>query len=224
MHNKIKTLVIEYAPRGDESRTKKLRQYFTKLVADKADITIVDLAKNPPTPLNEDQIKAYYKRNYAGESLTSQESELLKQADEFRDQLMKAEVVIISSPMYNFGYPAAVKAWIDMAIQRGFAYTVGENGHEPKLGHLKVITLYTSGIVFDQINENEHWNGLAAEGPRLFEYMGACVRVVHLEGVDMLAPHNVEYRTKQVAQLKLNTLAKNFFAIDLELLTYEDKS
>lgn len=221
-HSCPSTLVVEYAPRQDLSRTRKLRRYFTDIIHRKTDFTFIDLAKNPASPLTTEQVQAYYKRNYEGQELTPKEAKSLNKVDALRDQFMAHDVIIIAAPMYNFGFPAAVKAWIDCVVQKEHAYTHDAKGHVPLLGGKTVIIIYTAGIVFDQINENEEWNGIVSEGQKLFGYMGATVRVVHVQGVDMLGEKNIRYRTKNVAELKLNTLAKNIYDVDIALLTYED--
>jgi len=213
MPKQLKTLVVEYTPRDKESRTKKLREYFTDLIKEKTDLEFVDLAKNLPPLFDQNMIQAYHQRAYKQSELTKDELKNLKEVDKLRDQFLSADVLILTAPMYNFGYPAPVKAWIDSVMQKGYVYDVDENGHIPKLKHLKVCLIYTSGIVFDQLSENTSWNGLEAEGARFFEYMGAGeVRVVHIQGVDMLEEKYINFRTK-IAKKRLNGLAINWFGI-----------
>lgn len=46
-------------------------------------------------------------------------------ADEFISELQAADIIVIGAPIYNFGVPAAVKAWADLVARAGttFAYT-----------------------------------------------------------------------------------------------------
>jgi FMN-dependent NADH-azoreductase len=215
MATRPKTLLVEYAPRKEKSRTRQLRQYFTDMIKDHTDITTLDMSCEMPDLLNCDAVQAYYKRNYEKQELTKEESQYLAKMDYMRDQLLETDVLIMSSPMYNFGYPAPMKGWIDSVMQKGYAYDTDEHGHIPKLKRLQALFIYTSGIVYDQISENEDWNGLLASGPRLFEYMGAHVRVVQVEGVDMLDPKFVEFRTKNVANEKLKQLAVDWYGVKL---------
>jgi len=212
MSQKIKTLLVEYAPRKKLSKTKKLREYFTNLIQERAEIDFLDLAIEMPDFFDQNRLKAYYKRNYLNQQLTPREAKSLRKIDKMRDQFLKAEVLILSSPMYNFGYPAVVKAWIDSVMQKNYVYEVTKSqGHIPKLDYLKVCIIYTSGIVYDQISENHNWNGLEAQGARLFEYMGAEVRVVHVQGVDMLKKTFIDHRTKNLAKKKLDLFAEKWY-------------
>ena len=222
MPTKPKTLLVEYAPRGKASRTQFLRGYFTELIEGHTRLTKLNLTRTVPDLLTPAMTRAYYKRNYAGEELTKKEARLWARNDKMRDQLLGSDVLILSTPLYNFGLPATVKAWIDAVMQRGYAYTTDEHGHIPKLQHLKVCIVYTAGIMYDQINENEHWNGLMAETARLFEYMGAReVRVVHIEGIDMLPDENIQYRRHYVAHAKFNRLARDWYGVEHDLKVYE---
>ncbi|MEE4301696.1 MAG: NAD(P)H-dependent oxidoreductase [Pseudomonadales bacterium] len=49
----------------------------------------------------------------------------LAESDALVDELAAADVLVISAPIYNFGIPAALKAWIDMVgrVGRTFRYT-----------------------------------------------------------------------------------------------------
>jgi len=44
----LRTLVVEYAPREEEPRTKKPRQHFTDLIQDVTDIEYLNLTRNLP--------------------------------------------------------------------------------------------------------------------------------------------------------------------------------
>ena len=221
MSRKIKTLLVEYTPRGPESRTRQLRGHFTELIAGHTRLSKLNLARTMPDMLTTKMVRAYYKRSYEGKSLSGGETKLLAKNDKMRDQLLATDVLILSMPMYNFGPPAPVKAWLDAVMQKEYVYTTDEEGHVPKLGHLKVCIVYTAGIMYDQINENEHWNGINSV-VRLFEYMGAReVRVVHIEGIDMLPRANVEYRRHYVAHAKFNKLARDWYGVEHNLKTYE---
>jgi len=214
---KPKTLLVEYALRGDKSITKKIREYFTDLIADYTDIEYLDLSTDIPDLFNKDTLQAYYKRNCENQKLSLKEVKSLQKMDKMRDQLLRNDILILSSPMYNFGYPAVVKAWIDSVMQRGHVYDLDEKGHIPKLDNLKVCIVYTAGIIYDQINENESWNGLISEGVRLFEYMGAKVRVIHLEGVNMLTPENLDFIIKNVTEKKFDDLASSWYGVNIKI-------
>ena len=52
---------------------------------------------------------------------------------------------MIGSPIYNFGVPAVLKAWIDQIARAGVTFKYGENGPEGLLEGKKVIVTIASG-------------------------------------------------------------------------------
>lgn len=45
-------------------------------------------------------------------------------SDELIAELMQAEVLLISAPMYNFSIPSAMKAWVDQIVRVGHTFSV----------------------------------------------------------------------------------------------------
>lgn len=79
-----------------------------------------------------------------------QRSEAQKQALALSDTLIAeikaADVLVIGAPIYNFGVPTALKAWIDMIARAGVTFTYTENGPKGLLeGKRAVIALATGG-------------------------------------------------------------------------------
>ena len=46
---------------------------------------------------------------------------------------------VIASPMYNFGVPSSLKAWIDHLVRPGVTFRYGANGAEGPIKGKKVI-------------------------------------------------------------------------------------
>lgn len=56
-----------------------------------------------------------------------------------------ADVVVVTSPMWNFAVPGILKAWMDQVMSPGLTFTIGPNGTQP-LHHLqRVVLLAASG-------------------------------------------------------------------------------
>jgi FMN-dependent NADH-azoreductase len=69
----------------------------------------------------------------------------LDRSNELIAELMAADVLVIGAPMYNFGIPAVLKAWVDQVVRLGV--TFGYDGPVPVgLVHGKrAIILATAG-------------------------------------------------------------------------------
>ena len=50
----------------------------------------------------------------------------LIESDQLVDELIAADVLLIGAPLYNFGMPAALKAWIDQIVRPGRTVDINE--------------------------------------------------------------------------------------------------
>ena len=92
--------------------------------------------------------EAWVGANYTGETQRSPDQQArLALSDRLVDELWAAQVLVIAVPVYNFGIPASLKAWIDLVarVQRTFRYT--ESGPVGLLGGRKAYLVFASGGV-----------------------------------------------------------------------------
>ena len=68
-------------------------------------------------------------------------------ADEFIAELIDADAVVIGLPIYNFGPPAALKAWADLVARAGTTFRYTENGPEGLIDDKPVYVIVASGGV-----------------------------------------------------------------------------
>ncbi|MEP3421980.1 MAG: NAD(P)H-dependent oxidoreductase [Erythrobacter sp.] len=59
---------------------------------------------------------------------TADQAELAEIGDILIAELQAADTIVISSPMYNFGAPASLKAWADLVARAGTTFKYTENG------------------------------------------------------------------------------------------------
>ena len=83
----------------------------------------------------------------AEEERTETQKQRLAGSDELVNELFDADVLVIATPIYNFGPPAALKAWIDQVARarKTFAYT--ETGPVGLVHGKKAYLVITSGGV-----------------------------------------------------------------------------
>jgi len=71
----------------------------------------------------------------------------LAESDRLVDELRSADVLVIGVPIYNFGVPAALKAWVDMVARAGETFRYTENGPVGLLRGKKAYLAVASGGV-----------------------------------------------------------------------------
>lgn len=174
-----KVLIVSYTPRVD-SNTKKLLNTYLETLPDTAEITFVDLLTNPAPIHTPETIDALLKRNFANLPLTEQERQSVALADRFLSQLLANDFIVFAFPMYNFNVPAAIKAWIDVVVQKGRTFTVTEEGGFVGLCEgKKALILMTSGGDYSQ----EPIKSMNFATP----YMQACLGFLKIESTAITA-------------------------------------
>lgn len=81
------------------------------------------------------------------EDRTAAQSDVLTLSDTLVDELQEANTIVIGVPIYNFGIPASLKAWIDQICRAKVTFKYGENGPEGLLTGKRAIIVVASGGV-----------------------------------------------------------------------------
>jgi len=116
-------LQLEASARGEGSLSRGLARRFRTLWLEHepgARFIRRDLGRNPPPLVSEAWIAAAFTPI---PSRTPGQERILAQSDELISELERADVVVIATPMYNYGMPAALKAWFDQVIRVGRTFT-----------------------------------------------------------------------------------------------------
>jgi FMN-dependent NADH-azoreductase len=145
-----KILNIVTSVKGKESFTIKLSTaIIEKLTADYPGSTVVtrDLNKNPFPHFEETLLGGFY----APEAIkTKEQQEAVKHSDEAIKEVMEADILVIGVPMYNFGIPSTLKAWIDHIARAGVTFKHTEKGVEGLINGKQVHLAIASGSVYSE--------------------------------------------------------------------------
>jgi FMN-dependent NADH-azoreductase len=120
-------LHIKASIRRDESVSNALGDRIVAGLRDKGDVTVTtrDLSANDLPFVSADRFAANL--TPTGDR-TSEQTELAAIADELIAELEAADIIVLSSPVYNFGVPATLKAWADLVARAGRTFKYTENG------------------------------------------------------------------------------------------------
>jgi FMN-dependent NADH-azoreductase len=121
-------LKIDVSPRGDHSVSRKLGnqilEHFNKTFPGSTVVTR-DLATTAMPFVDLPWIMGAYSPE---EARTPEGKAALKLGDEFIAEIEAAEHILLTTPMYNFAVPAALKAWIDHVVRVGKTFKVNSDG------------------------------------------------------------------------------------------------
>lgn len=133
-----------------------------------------DLSVNPPDFVSQDWIAAVFTPE---EKRTFEQKSLLSQSDELIDELNQADIIVISSPMYNYGMPAVLKAWFDQVVRINKTFTFdlarGDFPIEPIMSGKTLVLISSSGeFGFEIGGVRESMNHLAPHIKTIGKYLG----------------------------------------------------
>lgn len=110
-------------------------------------VTTLDLLKNPFPHLGEEQVEAWF---IPAENRTYEQNKAVKRSDDAIKQLQASDIIVISVPIYNFGIPSVLKAYIDHIARGGMTFRYSENGFVGLVKNKKAYIAVTSGSVFSE--------------------------------------------------------------------------
>ena len=77
---------------------------------------------------------------------TEHHKKMFELSDKLVKELKESDIIIISAPIYNYGPPATLKAWLDLAARVGETFRFKENGRrEGLLKNKRAYLVITSG-------------------------------------------------------------------------------
>ena len=180
-------LIVESSPRGAESASRKLtRKVRERLEVQYPDAKVVvrDLAKDKLPHLDQSTVKAISTKDpVEAESL----KEALHLSDQLTEELLSSDLLVIASPMWNFGIPSSLKAWIDHVVRAGKTFNYAGAGVEGLAKGKKAILVLASGGVFSE----GPWKPWDTVEPYLRQILGFIgiddVQTVRAEGMNIPA-------------------------------------
>lgn len=102
------------------------------------------------------------------------------------EEFLAADVVVIGAPMYNFGVPSQLKAWIDRIAQPGRTFRYTAAGPEGLAGGRKVILASARGGMYAGLPHEGAMDHQEAFLKAFLGFIGITdVQVIRAEGVAM---------------------------------------
>ncbi len=126
----MRLLHIMAAPREQQSRTLRVSEAFVaSLQARYPDMSVetLDLFKRDLPAVAGENIESKYDLMY-GQPIDKNHEESWKQIESQIEHFLSADLYLISSPMWNFSIPYALKYYIDAILQPGYLFKYNEQG------------------------------------------------------------------------------------------------
>lgn len=144
-------------------------------------VQYLDLVANCPNHLSANCLP-----NAQGVALTPIQAQELRVTDVFVSQFLAADVIVIGAPLYNFGIPSQLKAWIDRLCQRGRTFVYTDSGPKGLAGGKTVIIASARGGFYSNSEEGQAIEHQESYLQTIFRFFGNTdVRIVRAEGLAM---------------------------------------
>ena len=113
-------------------------------------LTYRDLATEPPPHLTVSQYQAAF---VPEDARTKEQRDALLYSQRLSSELRAADVLLISSPLYNWSVPSTLKAWVDhVNLDRGLA------GEDPALAGRPALLVMAKGGAYGPGTPREGWD------------------------------------------------------------------
>ncbi|SIN67402.1 FMN-dependent NADH-azoreductase [Parasphingorhabdus marina DSM 22363] len=178
-------LRIDASARTSRSLTRSLADKFTDNWMSRrphAGIVQRDVGRNPPPIISEDWIAAAFAK-----TRSTEQERLLALSDKLIAEVNEAQLIVLAAPMYNYGMPAALKAWFDQVVRIDKTFTFdlarGDTPLKPVFSG-KILVLLTSWgeFGFGPGEHNEGRDNLTPHVRTASQYLG--VEEFHHIGIE----------------------------------------
>ncbi|MEE4377570.1 MAG: NAD(P)H-dependent oxidoreductase [Candidatus Competibacteraceae bacterium] len=183
--NQLKILEVSASGRYSDSVSRLLTQEIIDALARRElNIELVRRDLNDGLPfVDAEWIAANFT---AEEQRTEQQQAKLAVSDALVAELEQADVLVIGAPIYNFGVPATLKAWIDMIARARKTFRYTANGPEGLLKGKNAYVVIASG-------------GVPVDSPVDFAtpYLRQVLRFVGISDIEVIAADQLNSKADQ---------------------------
>ncbi len=138
-------LHLDASPRGERSHSRRLGREFLanwRTAHPGARVLVRDVGLEPPPFVTEAWVEGAFT---PAEQHSSAARSAIGVSNQYVDELLAADQVVITTPIYNLSLPAALKAWIDQVVRVGRTFTKSASGLEGLVRGKRVVIVVASG-------------------------------------------------------------------------------
>jgi FMN-dependent NADH-azoreductase len=176
-------LAIDSSPMTETAVTRRLVRDFVDLWRERfpgGEVLYRDVGANPPPHPDALTLAAFSR---PPETLSTLERESLRLSDRLVEELIRADHVVIGSPMYNFTVTSGLKAWIDLVGRPGRTFSYGPAGAVGLLRDKQIFIVTARGGFYAHAGPEAENDFQEAYLRAYFRFMGLEeVYFVHAEG------------------------------------------
>lgn len=172
----------------EQSVSKQLAaRFFGKLLELNPDVELnnIDLYQDKPPYYSNDLFRRMWNPVFDPAYVPSKaEDAAMNYAQKQIDELKKADVLVLTMPMWNFTVPGVMKAWMDQVLAPGFMFELTDEGPKPLHNITAIVLLVASGGIY---KENDERDALTRQVSAAFGFIGISdIRIAWADGQNPL--------------------------------------
>lgn len=180
-NSETQVLVVNSSINSTESNSYAIAETLLGTLKQKHNVfeTRRDLAQLPLPHLSLEEMATWMSDS---DSLDEHQQVLESLSDQVITEVENADLLILTVPMYNFGIPSTLKAWIDRVARAGRTFKYTENGPQGLLTGKKVVIVATRGGKYQGTPKDTQTQYLTD----FFNFVGITdIEFVYAEGLNM---------------------------------------
>lgn len=177
----MKNVLIITSSLNPEGNSTRLSQVLNKQLTATSgfNVTVRDVGVKPLPHLSGEEMGAWMQDPT---DRSPEQAELAAISDDIIEELHHTDTVVFAVPMYNFGIPSTLKAYIDRICRAGITFRYSENGPVGLLENKKAIVLAARGGMYAGTDRDTQTKYLKD----VFSFIGITdVDFVYAEGLAM---------------------------------------
>lgn len=152
-----KVLYIQASPRKERSKSTQVAKAFLESYQQSHSNDTVEtfniFEQNLPS-FDGLKVQAKYTILH-GKEHTQEECQAWDAVEKVINHFIDADKYVFSIPMWNFSIPYRLKQYIDLLVQPGYTFKVGENGYEGLIKNKPALVVYARGSAYPVGSETE---------------------------------------------------------------------
>lgn len=196
-------LIVSVSPRGSESFSRTIAKKLDARLHEKfpdAKYLYRDLAEENLPHFDSNTLKAITSKDPKEMEVYGEAGHL---SDKLTEELLASDLLVIATPMWNFGIPSQLKAWIDLVVRPGKTFQYAGEGVDGLVKGKKAILIISSGGIFTD-GPWKSWDHVDPYLRQILKFIGIeNVQTVRVEGSNIaaFAPNAIPNAESAISEL-----------------------
>jgi FMN-dependent NADH-azoreductase len=205
-------LVIQASPRGARSKSIQAADAFVNAYTAQHPDDRIDTINlfEAQLPVFDGTAAAAKFKIPNNQPATPEEKKVWSQVEAVIKRFKAADKYVLATPMWNFTIPYRLKQYIDIIVQPGYTFTVGQNGYEGLVTGKPLLAVYARGGAYPKGTPGEAYDLQIRYVEQIFGFIG--FTTIHSLIVEPTLQEGEEGAQKALAAAvaQVDKLVKNF--------------